>query len=307
MNKAHTVTCFPSPAFGGSRSARWSTSASNFNHWVCQNCATGRCPQSNLWFQTSCFQSKCRTNVLLVIQSSPSLLHLLFVLFIITNHPESVVGMDIYNYSHHYNSWNSLFPTPTYHIVRVIGLSFSQRICSKIAWQIRISPISSKYHWITHFSKKFISVKTNDSQFLIISLFQTLMIFQKTIHQNFINILISQYEKPSKPFFGNPKHHWIAQFFPSKPLNIHHLGWSGFPKTSSPGPSHPPATVAAQNALPLQELPELGVWPRSAPHRVIRVFIIIHIYIFIYLFIFICYFIYIYIYVCIYIYINNNL
>lgn len=49
-----------------------------------------------------------------------------------------------YNYSHHYNSWNSLFPTPTYHIVRVIGLSFSQRICSKIAWQIRISPISSK-------------------------------------------------------------------------------------------------------------------------------------------------------------------
>ena len=82
------------------------------------------------------------------------------------------------------------------------------------------------------FSKNFISVKTNDSQFLIISLFQTLMIFQKTIHQNFINILISQYEKPSKPFFGNPKHHWIAQFFPSKPLNIHHLGWSGFPGPS---------------------------------------------------------------------------
>ena len=58
------------------------------------------------------------------------------------------------------------------------------------------------------------------------------MIFQKTIHQNFINILISQYEKPSKPFFGNPKRHWIAQFFPSKPLNIHHLGWSGFPGLS---------------------------------------------------------------------------
>ena len=30
--------------------------------------------------------------VLLVIQSSPSLLHLLFIMFIITNHPESVVG-----------------------------------------------------------------------------------------------------------------------------------------------------------------------------------------------------------------------
>ena len=92
----------------------------------------------------------------MVIQSSPSLLHLLFVLFIIANHPESVVGMDIYNYSHHYNSWNSLFPTPTYHIVRVIGLtclSFSQRSCSKIAWQIRISPIS-KNHWITHFFPK---------------------------------------------------------------------------------------------------------------------------------------------------------
>ena len=311
MNKAHTVTCFPSPAFGGSRSARWSTS--NFNHWVCQNCATGRCPQSNLWFQTSCFQSKCRTNVLLVIQSSPSLLHLLFVLFIITNHPESVVGMDIYNYSHHYNSWNSLFPKPTYHIVRVIGLSFSQRICSKIVWQIRISPISSKNHWITHFFQKNHFVKTNDSQFLIISLFQTLMIFQKSIHQNFINILISQYEKPSKQFFGNPKHHWIAQFFPSKPLSIHHLGLSGFP-----GPSqklhlqdHPIRLRQWQlRTLCLKELPELGVWPRSAPHRVIRVFIIIYIYIFIYLliYLFISIFIcnYIYMYVCIYIYIYIN-
>lgn len=69
MNKAHTVTCFPSPAFGGSRSARWSTS--NFNHWVCQNCATGRCPQSNLWFQTSCFQSKCGTNSKLCIVGYP--------------------------------------------------------------------------------------------------------------------------------------------------------------------------------------------------------------------------------------------
>ena len=71
MNKAHTVTCFPSPAFGGSRSARWSTSASNFNHWVCQNCATRRCPQSNLWFQTSCFQSKCGTNSKLCIVGYP--------------------------------------------------------------------------------------------------------------------------------------------------------------------------------------------------------------------------------------------
>ena len=48
--------------------------------------------------------------------------------------------------------------------------------------------------------------------------------------------------------------------------------------------------------LCLKELPELGVWPRSAPHRVIRVFII-HIYIFN---LFICNFIYIYIYI------NNN-
>ena len=45
------------------------------------------------------------------------------------------------------------------------------------------------------FPKNFISVKTNDSQFLIISLFQTLMIFQQTIYQNFIHILIiSQYD-----------------------------------------------------------------------------------------------------------------
>ena len=33
--------------------------------------------------------------VLLVIQSSPSLLHLLFIVLIIPNHPESFLGMDI--------------------------------------------------------------------------------------------------------------------------------------------------------------------------------------------------------------------
>ena len=131
------------------------------------------------------------------------------------------------------------------------------------------------------------------------------MIFQKTIHQNFINILISQYEKPSKPFLGNPKHHWIAQFFPSKPLNIHHLGWSGFP-----GPSqklhlqdHPIRLRQWQlRTLCLKELPELGVWPRSAPHRVIRVFIIFEFNIYIYIYIFIYAIIYIYIFMYIYIY-----
>ena len=116
------------------------------------------------------------------------------------------------------------------------------------------------------------------------------MIFQKTIHQNFINILISQYEKPSKPFFGNPKHHWIAQFFPSKPLNIHHLGWSGFPKTSSPGPSHPPATVAAQNALPEGAPRTWGLAKECPPQSDQSVYY---------------YTIYIYIYVIIYIYLCN--
>ena len=132
------------------------------------------------------------------------------------------------------------------------------------------------------------------------------MIFQKTIHQNFINILISQYEKPSKPFLGNPKHHWIAQFFPSKPLNIHHLGWSGFP-----GPSqklhlqdHPIRLRQWQlRTLCLKELPELGVWPRSAPHRVIRVFIIFEFNIYIYIFIYAIIYIYIYVYIYIHIYI----
>jgi hypothetical protein len=33
--------------------------------------------------------------VLLAIQSSPSLLHLLFIVLIIPNHPESFLGMDI--------------------------------------------------------------------------------------------------------------------------------------------------------------------------------------------------------------------
>ena len=55
--------------------------------------------------------------------------------------------------------------------------------------------------------------------------------------------------------------------------------------------------------LCLKELPELGVWPRSAPHRVIRVFIIFEFNIYIYL----CNYIYIYMYLCIYTYIYNNI
>jgi hypothetical protein len=127
------------------------------------------------------------------------------------------------------------------------------------------------------------------------------MIFQKSIHQNFINILISQYEKPSKPFFWESKTSLDRPIFPIKTIEYPSFGMVRIPRTipkiSSPGPSHPPATVAAQNALPLQELPELGVWPRSAPHRVIREFIIFEFNI--YIFIFICD----YIYICMYIYI----
>ena len=127
------------------------------------------------------------------------------------------------------------------------------------------------------------------------------MIFQKTIHQHFINILISQYEKPSKPFFGNPKHHWIAQFFPSKPLNIHHLGWSGFPKTSSPGPSHPPATVAAQNALPEGAPRTWGLAKECPPQSDQSVYYFwiqyIYIYIYVIIYIYLCMYIYIYTYI----------
>ena len=141
------------------------------------------------------------------------------------------------------------------------------------------------------------------------------MIFQKSIHQNFINILISQYEKPSKQFFGNPKHHWIAQFFPSKPLSIHHLGLSGFP-----GPSqklhlqdHPIRLRQWQlRTLCLKELPETwGLAKECPPQSDQSVYYYIYIYIYIYLFIYLLIYLfisificnYIYIYVCMYLYI----
>ena len=83
------------------------------------------------------------------------------------------------------------------------------------------------------------------------------------------------------------------------------------PKTSSPGPSHPPATVAAQNALPEGAPRTWGLAKECPPQSDQSVYY--YTYIYIYLFIFICYFIYIYIYifiyVCmyIYIYINNKI
>jgi hypothetical protein len=106
-------------------------------------------------------------------------------------------------------------------------------------------------------------------KFLIISLFQTLMIFQQTIYQNFIHILIiSQYDSQKLHLQDHP---------------IRLRQWQ-------------------LRTLCLKELPELGVWPRSAPHRVIRVFIIfefnIYIFIFICDYIYICMYIYIYIYIC---------
>ena len=117
-----------------------------------------------------------------------------------------------YNYSHHYKSWNSLFPIPTYHMVRVIGLSFSQRICPKIAWQIGISPISSKDHWIAQcFPKNFISIKTNDSQI---------------------------FDNQSIPNIDDIPTNYLSKFHP---YSNNQSVW--FPKTSSPGPPHPPATV----------------------------------------------------------------
>ena len=83
------------------------------------------------------------------------------------------------------------------------------------------------------------------------------MIFQKTIHQNFINILISQYKQKNQNHFlgiqniiGSPN----FAIIPIKTIEYPSFGMvripRTIPKTSSPGPSHPPATVAAQNALP---------------------------------------------------------
>ena len=130
---------------------------------------------------------------------------------------------------------------------------------------------------------------------MIISLFQTLIYIDdipKNYPSKFHQYTNQSVWKTIKTIFWESKTSLDRPIFPIKTIEYPSFGMvripRTIPKTSSPGPSHPPATVAAQNALPLQELPELGVWPRSAPHRVIRVFIkIIHIYIYIYLFIYI--------------------
>ena len=111
-------------------------------------------------------------------------------------------------------------------------------------------------------------------------------------------------------FFGNPKHHWIAQFFPSKPLNIHHLGWSGFP-----GPSqkfhlqdHPIRLRQWQlrTLCLFRSSQNLGFGQGVPPTEWSECLLKLYIYIYLFIFIFICNYIYIY-YVCIYIYINNNI
>ena len=104
-------------------------------------------------------------------------------------------------------------------------------------------------------------------------------------------------------FLGNAKHHWIAQFFPSKPLNIHHLGWSGFP-----GPSQKLHLQDHPIRLRQWQLRTLclfrssqnlgfgqGVPPTEWSECLLKLYIYIYIYFYIY--------IYIYIYVILYIYI----
>ena len=146
--------------------------------------------------------------------------------------------------------------------------------------------------------------------FLIISLFQTLIYIDdipKNYPSKFHQYTNQSVWKTIKTIFWESKTSLdrpILQLFPSKPLNIHHLGWSGFP-----GPSqklhlqdHPIRLRQWQlrTLCLFRSSQNLGFGQGVPPTEWSEC--LLKLYIYIYLFIYIYMYLYIYIYyVCIYI------